>query len=135
MLQSSSIDNASGSSSSGVLGVASAGASARPDGTGRTGVLASSSIDNGPGSSNVVLDGDFEEDDEACGHGAAVALGGALPSPDGITTAGAAEPVAHNKRSRRRRGRGKDLGKWQRKILGKNQDKSDDRSVNKSDDG
>ena len=34
-----------------------------------------------------------------------------------------------------RGGRGKDLGKWQRKILGKNQDKSDDRSVNKSDDG
>ena len=88
LLASSSIDNASGSSSSRVLGVASAGASARPDGTGRPGVLTSSSIGNTPGSPSDVLDGAFEDEKEGRRNGAAVALGGAFAGPDGTGRTG-----------------------------------------------
>ena len=63
--------------------------SARKGGIERPGVLTSSSIDNAPGSSSVVLDGDFDDAEEGRGHGAAVALGGALTGPDRKTRPGA----------------------------------------------
>ena len=102
MLASSSIDNASGSSlNGGVLGVDLAGASARPDGTGRTEVLPSSSIDNASESSSVVLDSAFEDAEDGRAHGAAVVLAGAFAGPDG-TGAGVAGAVIHRQQQKKR---------------------------------
>ena len=95
--------------------MASAGASASPDGTGRTGVLKSSSIDNAPeSSSSVVLGEGIGDEGEVRGHGVAEVLGGASTGPDGTAPESRIPFIAQTTVTKKKR-RGNNKGKLQRR--------------------
>ena len=89
--------------------------SASPDGTGRTGVVKSSSIDNASeSSSSVVLGEGIGDEGEVHGHGVAEVLGGASPGPDGTAPESRIPFIAQTPVTQKKR-RGNNKGKLQRR--------------------